>query len=112
MSVDRYDWRPKTSDIPTSPGVYRYMDGEGRVIYVGKALNLRSRLSSYFAAPETLHRRTALLMEDARAVQWTVVGNEVEALPVDQTVRSPLQHHVPRRQVLPLPVSFDGGGDP
>ncbi len=83
MSVDRYDWRPKTSDIPTSPGVYRYMDGEGRVIYVGKALNLRSRLSSYFAAPETLHRRTALLMEDARAVQWTVVGNEVEALTLE-----------------------------
>lgn len=80
---DLYGWRPATSDIPRSPGVYRFMDGEGRVIYVGKAVNLRSRIASYFADPDTLHRRTALLMGDARAVQWTVVGNEVEALTLE-----------------------------
>lgn len=78
-----YPWRPKTGDIPRAPGVYRYMDSEGRVIYVGKASNLRSRLSSYFADPETLHRRTAMLMADAKAVQWTVVQNEVEALTLE-----------------------------
>lgn len=82
-ALEPYPWRPKTSDIPRAPGVYRYMDGEGRVIYVGKASNLRSRIASYFAAPETLHRRTSMLMADARAVQWTVVQNEVEALTLE-----------------------------
>lgn len=76
-------WRPKTADVPKAPGVYRFMDGEGRVIYVGKAKNLRSRLVSYFAPPETLHHKTALLVSEARAVQWTMVQNEVEALTLE-----------------------------
>lgn len=73
--------RPR--DIPTVPGVYRFRDAHGRVIYVGKATNLRSRLGSYFADPVTLHHRTRSLVETAISVDWVVVGTEVEALTLE-----------------------------
>ena len=78
-------WRPKTSDIPTDPGVYRWFDIAGRVIYVGKAKNLRSRLTSYFANPETLHKRTRKMVETATDLQWTIVKSEFEALQLEFT---------------------------
>lgn len=78
-------WRPKTSDIPTNPGVYRWFDSTGRVIYVGKAKNLRSRLTSYFANPETLHKRTRKMVETATDLQWTIVKSEFEALQLEFT---------------------------
>ena len=78
-------WRPKTSDIPTGPGVYRWFDSAGRVIYVGKAKNLRSRLTSYFASPETLHKRTRKMVETATDLQWTIVKSEFEALQLEFT---------------------------
>ena len=78
-------WRPKTSDIPTAPGVYRWFDSAGRVIYVGKAKNLRSRLTSYFASPETLHKRTRKMVETATDLQWTIVKSEFEALQLEFT---------------------------
>ncbi|MFZ4497595.1 MAG: excinuclease ABC subunit UvrC [Candidatus Nanopelagicales bacterium] len=74
---------PRPRDIPTVPGVYRFRDVRGRVIYVGKATNLRSRLGSYFADPETLHSRTRSLVESAMSVDWVVVGTEVEALTLE-----------------------------
>ena len=77
------DWRPATSDIPRSPGVYRFRDEQGRVIYVGKAKSLRARLTSYFQDPEVLHPRTAQMVSQARSVQWTVVGSEIEALTLE-----------------------------
>ena len=79
------DWRPKTSDIPTNPGVYRWFDKTGRVIYVGKAKNLRARLTSYFAKPETLHKRTRKMVEIATDLQWTIVKSEFEALQLEFT---------------------------
>lgn len=69
--------------IPDTPGVYRFRDSHGRVIYVGKAKSLRSRLSSYFADPCTLHPRTRSLMDAAVDVDWTVVSSEVEALQLE-----------------------------
>lgn len=78
-------WRPKTSDIPTEPGVYRWLDATGRVIYVGKAKNLRQRLTSYFAKPETLHKRTRKMVETAADLQWTIVKSEFEALQLEFT---------------------------
>jgi excinuclease ABC subunit C len=76
-------WRPKTGEIPTSPGVYRWLDETGRVLYVGKAKNLRSRLSSYFAPLDSLHRRTRKMVETARDLQWTIVKSEFEALQLE-----------------------------
>ncbi|TML78282.1 MAG: excinuclease ABC subunit UvrC, partial [Actinobacteria bacterium] len=70
--------RPK--NIPDSPGCYLFRDANGRVIYVGKAKSLRSRLSSYFQAPYLLHPRTASMVEQAADVEWIVTKNEVESL--------------------------------
>jgi excinuclease ABC subunit C len=68
----------RPSGIPTEPGVYRFRDSSGTVIYVGKAINLRSRISSYFAG--SLAVRTAAMMSVAAQVDWVVVRNEAEAL--------------------------------
>ncbi|MBV2365678.1 excinuclease ABC subunit UvrC [Streptomonospora nanhaiensis] len=75
--------RPRPGSIPTSPGVYRFRDSHGRVIYVGKAKNLRARLSSYFQDFAGLHPRTQSMVSTAADVDWTVVGTEVEALQLE-----------------------------
>lgn len=72
--------------IPETPGSYQFKDGAGRVIYVGKANNLRSRVNSYFAKTETLHHRTANMVEAARTVEWIEVRNEVEALILEHSL--------------------------
>lgn len=77
------EWRPPASQIPRLPGVYRFQDEQGQVIYVGKAKNLRNRLTSYFEDPLTLHPRTAMMVQTAKSVQWTVVNSEVEALTLE-----------------------------
>ena len=56
-------WRPKAGEIPTQPGVYRFRDATSRVLYVGKAKNLRARLSNYFAPLSTLHDRTRKMVQ-------------------------------------------------
>ena len=71
--------------IPTDPGVYRFRDPHGTVIYVGKAKNLRQRLNSYFADPSGLHHRTRTMVYTAAKVEWTVVQNELEALQLEYT---------------------------
>ncbi|MCA5893568.1 excinuclease ABC subunit UvrC [Isoptericola sp. NEAU-Y5] len=81
--ADPATYRPKPGEIPTSPGVYRFRDPHGRVIYVGKAKNLRSRLSSYFQDVANLHHRTQTMVTTAASVEWTVVGTEVEALALE-----------------------------
>jgi excinuclease ABC subunit C len=80
---DPSTYRPAAGSIPTSPGVYRFKDPKGRVIYVGKAKNLRARLSSYFQDLANLHARTASMVTTAASVEWTVVGTEVEALQLE-----------------------------
>jgi excinuclease ABC subunit C len=77
------DYRPKPGSIPTQPGVYRFRDARGRVIYVGKAKNLRARLSSYFQDIGNLHQRTAAMVTTGASVEWTVVNTEVEALQLE-----------------------------
>ncbi|MEI2713041.1 MAG: excinuclease ABC subunit UvrC [Nocardioides sp.] len=76
-------YRPEPGEIPTQPGVYRFRDRHGRVIYVGKAKNLRARLSSYFQDVAHLHPRTATMVATGASVEWTVVKTEVEALQLE-----------------------------
>ncbi len=76
-------YRPKQGEIPTTPGVYRFRDAEGRILYVGKAKNLRARLANYFAPLETLHERTRRMVTTAASVEWTVVSSDVEALQLE-----------------------------
>ena len=88
--------RPPAGSIPDTPGSYQFKDAEGRVIYVGKAKSLRSRLSNYFQNPRNLHRRTQQLVEAAESVEWIQVSNEVEALMLEYTL---IQRHKPRFNV-------------
>ncbi len=81
--ADPHGYRPAPGEIPESPGVYRFRDQRGRVIYVGKAKSLRQRLNSYFADFASLHPRTQMMLQTAAGVEWTVVGTEVEALQLE-----------------------------
>ncbi len=76
-------FRPITSEIPTNPGVYRFMDDRNRVLYVGKAKNLRARLSSYFGTFDRLHERTQRMLQAATDVKWTIVNTEYDALQLE-----------------------------
>jgi excinuclease ABC subunit C len=82
--ADELFYRPKTGDIPTAPGVYRFFVDD-RVLYVGKAKNLRARLTSYFAPLATLHERTRRMVTTANRVEWVIVGSEFEALQLEFT---------------------------
>jgi len=83
--ADTVSYRPKAGEIPTKPGVYRFRDDKQRVLYVGKAKNLRARLANYFAPLRSLHERTRRMVTTAASVEWTVVANEFEALQLEFT---------------------------
>jgi excinuclease ABC subunit C len=80
---DPSTYRPAPGSIPVEPGVYRFRDSHRRVVYVGKAKSLRSRLNSYFADISSLHPRTRQMVTAAASVEWTVVSTEVEALQLE-----------------------------
>ena len=88
--------RPPAGSIPDTPGSYQFKDEDGRVIYVGKAKNLRSRLSNYFQNPRNLPVRTRQMVETAYSVEWIQVANEVEALMLEFSL---IQRHKPRFNV-------------
>ncbi len=88
--------RPPTGTIPEEPGSYQFKDAHGRVIYVGKAANLRARLSNYFQSPRNMHVRTAQMVATAETVEWTIVRNEVEALMLEYSL---IKQHRPRFNV-------------
>ena len=85
--------RPPAGTIPDTPGSYQFKDANGRVIYVGKAKSLRSRLSNYFQNPRNLPARTAQMVETAATVEWIEVRNEVEALMLEYSL---IKQHQPR----------------
>jgi excinuclease ABC subunit C len=88
--------RPPAGTIPDAPGSYQFKDREGRVIYVGKARSLRSRLSNYFQDARSLPPRTAAMVAAAETVEWIQVRNEVEALMLENTL---IKQHQPRFNV-------------
>jgi len=88
--------RPPTGAIPDAPGSYQFLDEDGRVLYVGKAKSLRSRLSSYFADPATLPARTAQMLASAASVQWIQVATEVDAVMLECSL---IKQHRPRYNV-------------
>ena len=85
--------RPEVGQIPDAPGSYQFKDRDGRVIYVGKAKSLRSRLSNYFVNPALLPQRTRQLVISAQSVEWIEVRNEVEALFLEFNL---IKKHQPR----------------
>ncbi len=85
--------RPPAGSIPDAPGSYQFYDAAGRVIYVGKAKSLRSRLSNYFQNPRNLHARTAQMVATAERVEWIQVDTDVEALMLEYNL---IKEHRPR----------------
>ncbi|GAB6858308.1 excinuclease ABC subunit UvrC [Microbacterium xylanilyticum] len=81
--AEELPYKPRPGEIPTDPGVYRFRDAQGRVLYVGKAKNLRQRLSNYFAPLRTLHERTRRMVTTAASVEWTVVPTDVDSLQLE-----------------------------
>jgi excinuclease ABC subunit C len=88
--------RPPTGTIPDAPGSYQFRDRDGRVIYVGKASSLRSRLSNYFQNPANLLPRTAQMVAQAETVEWIQVRNDVEAIMLEYSL---IKQHKPRFNV-------------
>ncbi len=88
--------RPPAGSIPDAPGSYQFKDAAGRVIYVGKAKSLRSRLSNYFQNPRNMHPRTAQMVQTAESVEWIQVRNDVEALMLEYNL---IKEHRPRFNV-------------
>ncbi|MBA3303103.1 MAG: excinuclease ABC subunit UvrC [Acidimicrobiia bacterium] len=88
--------RPPTGTIPDTPGSYQFKDAEGRVVYVGKAKSLRSRLGNYFGDPRLMPPRTASMVAAAETVEWIEVRNEVEALMLEYSL---IKQHRPRFNV-------------
>src|SRR3954454_1415819 len=88
--------RPPAGTIPEAPGSYQFKDRDGRVIYVGKAKSLRSRLNNYFQNPANLLPRTAQMVAAAETVEWIEVNNEVDALMLEYNL---IQRHRPRFNV-------------
>lgn len=87
MSPDdsRAAFRPAQGEIPTSPGVYRFSDRHGRVLYIGKAKNLRARLANYFQPLDSLMPRTRRMVTLAAQLDWTVVATDTESLVLEHT---------------------------
>ena len=89
-------FRPPSGTVPEAPGCYLFLDGGGRVLYVGKARVLRQRLASYFGAWSTIPERNRAMLESARSVEWIVVDSEAAALHLEWTL---IQQHRPRHNV-------------
>ena len=85
--------RDRPVGVPDSPGSYQFKDAHGRIIYVGKAANLRARVSNYFQDPAQLHPRTAQMVAEAQSVEWITVRNELEALILEYNL---IKEHRPR----------------
>lgn len=96
MKNPAMSFRPDPGSVPDAPGCYQFKDADGRVIYVGKAKSLRSRLASYFQAWSGIAPRTRAMLQAAARVEWIVVDSEVEALHLEYTL---IQRHRPRYNV-------------
>lgn len=83
--------------LPESPGVYRYLDENGVVIYVGKAKNLKKRVAQYFQSPEKLNRKTAVMVSKIKDVEHTVVNTEEDALLLENNL---IKEYQPKYNIL------------
>ena len=91
------DIKEKISLFPHSPGVYRYYDSEGNVIYVGKAKDLHKRVAQYFVPPERLTRKTAVMVSKIADAEFTVVESEADALLLENNL---IKQFKPRYNIL------------
>ena len=91
------DLLQKIRTLPTSPGVYLYKNADGQIIYVGKAINLRSRVRSYFLEGAAVNAKTGSLLREAVDIDYVVVDNEKEALALENNL---IKQKKPRYNIL------------
>lgn len=91
------DFKAISDTIPRQPGVYRFIDEEDTILYVGKAKNLRNRVSSYFGQRKDRAHRTRVMVKNARRIEFTVVETEADALLLENTL---IKKHQPRYNVM------------
>ncbi len=91
------DLRERVAQLPAAPGVYLYKDGDGKVLYVGKAKNLRSRVRSYFSEDRLAEAKTGSLIADARDIHFIEVDNNKEALALENNL---IKQYKPRFNIL------------
>ena len=91
------DIREQIKSLPHSPGVYRYYDASGKVIYVGKAKDLFKRVHQYFVAPERLNTKTRVLVSKIADLQYSVVDSEADALLLENNL---IKQYKPKYNIL------------
>ena len=95
--MTEFDFKSALAKVPEEPGVYRYFDEEGTIIYVGKAKNLKNRVSSYFAKSNQHDRKTKRLVSQIRNLEFTIVHTEFDALLLENTL---IKKHQPKFNIL------------
>ena len=95
--MTEFDYKTELTKLPEAPGVYRYFDEEGAIIYVGKAKNLKSRVSSYFAKSNQHDRKTKRLVSQIKKIEFTIVHTEFDALLLENTL---IKKYQPRYNIL------------
>ena len=91
-----FDHRKALENIPHKPGVYQYFDEEGTLIYIGKAKDLRNRVSSYFNN-DNVNAKTKTLVRKIRDIKFTIVDTEIDAWLLENSL---IKKHQPRYNVL------------
>ena len=80
------DYKKLLPTLPKEPGVYRFIDAEETILYVGKAKNLKNRISSYFGERKDRAQKTRILVKNAHHVEFTIVETETDALLLESTL--------------------------
>ncbi|HNG90015.1 MAG TPA: GIY-YIG nuclease family protein, partial [Saprospiraceae bacterium] len=97
LHMTNEEFKAFSPTIPTSPGIYKYIDAQGVILYVGKAKNLRNRLSSYFGDKKHQLAKTKVLVRHAHHIEFTIVETEHDALLLENTL---IKKHQPRYNVM------------
>src|SRR5690606_17756328 len=95
--MNREAFKEIAGQLPKDPGVYRFLDGDGTILYVGKAKNLKNRLSSYFVDSAKLPYKTRVMVKNAADIEFTIVHTEHDALLLENTL---IKKHQPRYNVM------------
>ncbi|GAA4455985.1 excinuclease ABC subunit UvrC [Nibrella saemangeumensis] len=94
---EAFDYKKELAKLPEEPGVYRYFSAEGEVIYVGKAKNLKNRVSSYFTKSSQHDRKTLRLVSQIRKIEFTIVHTEFDALLLENQL---IKRYQPKYNIL------------
>src|SRR5690606_39539901 len=95
--MTKFDYRKALEEIPHRPGIYQYWDANGELIYVGKAKDLRNRVSSYFIKNSQLNGKTRVLVRKINRITFTIVDTEIDAWLLENSL---IKKHQPRYNVM------------